>query len=150
MKFPRNARIFRGQLDAAPLASVFFLLVMFVLLGSLAYTPGVRIRLPEADGLTGVEGPSVAVAVDKGGQFYFENRMIQAGELSSRLQAIVKSSPQPLTLVILADRETNLQTLTRLELLAHAAGIDAFLQATLPRVFDRPVSDWPDTPPASQ
>ena len=26
MKFPRNARIFRGQLDAAPFAAVFFLL----------------------------------------------------------------------------------------------------------------------------
>ena len=42
MKFPRNARIFRGQLDAAPFAAVFFLLVIFMMLGSLVYTPGAR------------------------------------------------------------------------------------------------------------
>ena len=48
MKFPRNARIFRGQLDAAPFASVFFLLVIFVMLGSVLQTPGVRVDLPQA------------------------------------------------------------------------------------------------------
>lgn len=146
MKFPRNARVFRGQLDAAPLASVFFLLLMFVLLSSLVYTPGVRIHLPSADGLTGVEGPAVAVAVDKSGQFYFENRMIGAPELSSRLRALNKSSSRPLTLVVLADKDTTLEMLNRLELLAHAAGIDDLLQAALPRVFDRPIGDWPDSP----
>jgi hypothetical protein len=40
MKFPRNARIFRGQLDAAPFAAVLFLLVIFLMLGSLVYTTG--------------------------------------------------------------------------------------------------------------
>ena len=30
MRFPRNLRIFRGQLDFTPFASVFFLLVIFV------------------------------------------------------------------------------------------------------------------------
>ena len=39
MKFPRNARIFRGHLEIAPFASVFFLLVIFVSLSSLMYTP---------------------------------------------------------------------------------------------------------------
>jgi len=34
MKFPRNARIFRGQLDAAPFAAVFFLLVLLLMLGT--------------------------------------------------------------------------------------------------------------------
>jgi hypothetical protein len=41
MKFPRNARIFRGQLDAAPFAIVFSCLLLFLLLSSLLYTPGV-------------------------------------------------------------------------------------------------------------
>jgi len=67
MKFPRNARIFRGQLDAAPFAAVFFLLVIFALLTSLVYTPGVHVTLPSAPAadIAGVDGPTVAVAVDK-------------------------------------------------------------------------------------
>jgi len=40
MRFPRNAQIFRGQLDPAPVAGVFFLLILFVLMGFMLYTPG--------------------------------------------------------------------------------------------------------------
>jgi biopolymer transport protein ExbD len=45
MRFQRHAKIFRGQLDAAPLAGVFFLLILFVLLGNMLYTPGVLVQL---------------------------------------------------------------------------------------------------------
>ena len=49
MRFPRNARIFHGQLDATPVAAVFFLLVIFLLLASLVYTPGVPVDLTTFD-----------------------------------------------------------------------------------------------------
>lgn len=49
MRFPRNARIFRGQLDATPVAAMFFLLVIFLLLASLVYTPGVPVDLTAFD-----------------------------------------------------------------------------------------------------
>ena len=55
MKFPRNARIFRGQLDAAPFAALFFLLVIFLMVSSLIYTPGVRLELPVADNSAGTD-----------------------------------------------------------------------------------------------
>lgn len=46
MRFQRNAKIFRGQIDAAPIAGVFFLLVIFILLHSnLVFTPGIRVDL---------------------------------------------------------------------------------------------------------
>jgi biopolymer transport protein ExbD len=61
MKFPRNARIFKGHLDAAPFAGVFFCLLIFVLLGTLVYTPGVRIELPvSATELPGVSGATTS------------------------------------------------------------------------------------------
>ena len=52
MRFPRNARILRSQLDLAPFAIVFFLLVIFMMLGTLVYTPGARLelQLPQANG----------------------------------------------------------------------------------------------------
>src|SRR3954465_1306440 len=105
MKFTRNAKIFRGQLDAAPFAGVFFLLVMFLLLASLVYTPGVRLELPVATSdLAGVDGPIVAVAMGTNGQLYFESQIIQEEELKKRLSAAVQKSPRPLTLVVQADR----------------------------------------------
>jgi biopolymer transport protein ExbD len=136
MRFQRNAKVFRGQLDAAPFAGVFFLLALFLLLASLTYTPGVRLQLPAAPDLPGTDHPSLAVAVDPAGQFYFENQLIQTDELKLRLQAAVKKTAEPLTLVIQADKAVKYETLVSLTLLARAAGIQDALLATLPSPFD--------------
>src|SRR5260221_5883413 len=104
MKFPRNARIFRGQLDAAPFAAVFFLLVICLMLGSLMYTPGVRLELPIADELPGTDKLKVSVAIDSGGRYYYDNQLVQDKQLGTLLHKAVLGSPEPLTLVVYADR----------------------------------------------
>lgn len=138
MKFARNATILRGQLDAAPFAAVFFLLVIFLLLGSLLYTPGARLelQLPRADGLPGTDKPSISVAIDADGRLYYQNQWIEEKELRRRLQAAVQQSPEPLTLVVQADRAVSYETCLRLALLGRDAGISEALLATLPRPYD--------------
>lgn len=136
MKFPRKAKIFHGRLDAAPFAGVFFLLLIFLLLASLVYTPGVRIQLPEAAGLPGTEHPTLAVALDARGRYFFENQIIRRADLKARLQEAVKKSSEPLTLIVRADKSVSYEALIRLTLLAREAGIKEALLATLPRTFD--------------
>jgi len=138
MKFPRNARIFRGQLDAAPFATVFFLLVIFLLLGSLVYTPGVRLELPVADSLPGTGKPTVAVAVDANGRWYFENEVVDESRLRARLSQLVSQSAEPPTLVVLADKAVTTEMLVRLSMLARGVGITNGLLATLPRPLSPP------------
>lgn len=138
MKFPRNARIFRGHLDAAPFAAVFFLLVMFLMLGSLAYTPGVRLELPVAEDLPGTDAPSVAVAVDAAGRFYFENQLVTGEQLRIRLRQVAELASAPLTLVVQADRSLRYDQLVQLTLLAREAGIRQAWLATLPRPYAAP------------
>jgi biopolymer transport protein ExbD len=133
MKFPRNARIFRGQLDAAPFAAVFFLLVIFLMLGSLMYTPGVRLELPQADDLPGTDKPTVSVAIDSGGRYYYDNQLVQEKQLANLLHRDVLGSVEPLTLVVQADRAVSTEMLLRLSMLARSAGITNGLLATLPR-----------------
>jgi biopolymer transport protein ExbD len=133
MRFPRNSKIFRGQLDAAPFAGVFFLLVIFLLLhSSLVFIPGVPIRLPEADSLPGTANDTVVVAVDASGQFYFENRICDDNRLREGLKAAVAKANGPLTLVVQADEDVKHKVLLRLELLAQAVGIKEALLATRP------------------
>src|ERR1044071_8214767 len=100
MKFPRNARIFRGQLDAAPFACVLLLLVIFLMLTNFVYTPGVHVELPVANDLPGIEGRSVKVAIADNGQLYFENHAMEPKALRQRLAEIAKESTEPLTLVL--------------------------------------------------
>jgi len=132
MKFPRNARIFRGQLDAAPFAAVLFLLVIFLMLGSLVYTPGVPLQLPVANDLPGTDKPTIAVAIDGNGRLFFENQGIEENQLRGRLRQAAKQTPE-LTLLVQADKSVTYDMLMRLTLLARDAGISQAWLATLPR-----------------
>ena len=144
MKFPRSARIFRGRLDVAPFAAVFFLLVIFLLLHSeLVFIPGVPIQLPEGFNLPGTTNPTVVVAVDESGQFYFENQVIGQDRLKERLQSAVGETRQPLTLVVRADKKVALKELMPLWVLARSAGIKEIIQATRPPVV--PAASSPKT-----
>ena len=135
MKFPRNARIFRGQLDAAPFVAVFFLLIMFVMLGSLVHTPGVRIKLPVSEGFPGPGGPTVAVAVDAAGRFYFRSRHVSERELTAELRAASSNAPAPLTLVVLADAAATSESWMELAAIAREAGIYELSLSALPPVI---------------
>ena len=98
MKFPRNARVVGGNLDIVPYASVFFVLVLFVLLGTLMYTPGVYLSLPAADDLPGVEGFTLAVALDSAGQYYYQNQQVPETELKEQLRAAERGTTEKITL----------------------------------------------------
>lgn len=133
MRYPRNVRIFRGQLDPAPFAAVFFLLVIFLLLNTqLVFTPGLRVNLPEAVNLPGSMNRTVIVAVDEGGQLYFHRQIIARRELTAQLSAIATESKEPVTLIIQADKNARYDSLIQLSLLARAAGIKETLLATRP------------------
>jgi biopolymer transport protein ExbD len=134
MKFPRNIRLLRNPLDVAPFAAVFFLLVIFLMIGTLLPTPGIPLQLPVANDLPGTDQPSVAMAVDTDGRFYFANQIVSEVQLKANLSAAVKKSSTPLTLIIQADRTVTYEQLVRLTLLAREAGIQNALLATLPRI----------------
>jgi len=132
MKFPRNARIFRGQLDAAPFASVLFLLVIFLMLTTVVNTPGVRVELPVANDLPGIEGRSVKVAIAGNGLLYFENHAMEPKALRQRLAEIAKESAEPLTLILQRDKHVTCDMENNVFLLARDAGIRTVQLAVLP------------------
>lgn len=95
-------------------------------------------QLPRADGLPGTDKPTVSVAVDADGRLYYENQWIAENDLRTRLREAVEKSPEPLTLVIQADKSVSYDTCLRLGLLARDAGISEALLATLPRAYAAP------------
>jgi biopolymer transport protein ExbD len=134
MKFPRNTRLLRSPFEVAPFATVFFLMVMFMMLAALLPTPGFPLQVPIANDLPGTLKPSVAVAVDAGGRYFFANQMVASeAELKTNLINVAKNSPRSLTLIIHADKAVTYEQLTRLTLLARDAGITNEILATLPR-----------------
>jgi len=138
MKFPRNAKILRSHFDMAPFAAVFFLLVIFVMLGALMPTPGIpllSLQPPAADDLPGLDHPTVAVAVDASANIYFQNEIVpDESHLRTSLRAATNGVRAPLTLVIHADKAVSYDALAHLALLARDYGITNAWLATLPRV----------------
>jgi biopolymer transport protein ExbD len=142
MKFPRNSKILRSQFDFAPFAAVFFLLLIFLILGALISTPGVPLQLPVADNLPGTDKPTVALAVDTMNRLYFENQLVSERQLKASLGEAVRGSREQLTLVIHANKSVTYEQLLHLTLLARGPGIGItnILLATLPAVTDAPAT----------
>lgn len=134
MKFPRNAKILRSHFDVAPFAAVFFLLVIFLMVGALIPTKGLPLQPPTADHLPGPAGPTLAIAVDAGGQLYFENRTVDERYLLTQFRDATNTARTPVTLVIHADKTVSYQTLVHLSLLARSRGITNLWLATLPGI----------------
>jgi biopolymer transport protein ExbD len=134
MKFPRNAKILRSHFDAAPFAAVFFLLLMFLMFGTLIPSPGIPLHPPTAADLPGVDQPSIAVAVDANGNLFFENQMVTRRVLINGLIVATNCAHAPLTIIIHADKSVSYDTLADLTLLARDYGITNAVLATLPPV----------------
>lgn len=124
MKLPRNSKVFRGQLDVAPVVGVFFLLLIFLLLQNyITFVPGVPVRLPEGANLSGFRGPAMAVTVDRDGQLFFDNQQLTRAEMRKQMGAAAGRSELPLTLLVQADRAVTYGVLMELNLMARESGI---------------------------
>ena len=139
MRFRRNSKIFRGQLDAAPFASVLFVFMTLLLLHpALVFLPGIPVNLPESVDLPGTTNPKAVVVIDRGGQIYFDSQAIDEPTLKEKLEAAVLKNKGVLTLVVQADKETRHDTLVRLAGLAREVGIREVLLATRPQLVPAP------------
>jgi biopolymer transport protein ExbD len=137
MKLPRNARIFQGQLDVAPFAGVFFLLLMFILFSSsFLYRPGIQIDLPEVENpLPGTSLPSLVVSIDSSGRIYYENQVTTEKDLLGHLRKAVEDSPEPLMLILQADKNATAGTLFAIMNLARNVGVQHTQLASEPYNF---------------
>ena len=112
---------------------------MFLLLqSSFVFTPGLPIQLPEADNVPGTSKPTVAVAVDASGNFYFDNQLCDETLLAQKLTAAVKASHEPITLVVQMHRDARFDVFVRLGVLARSVGISELLPEVRPSVLPQP------------
>ena len=86
-----------------------------------------------AASIAGVDGPTIVVTVDKLGRYYYRNQLVSEGELKRDLEAEAKSSPQPMTLLLRVDEETESRVVVGMTELAKSKGISNVLFQTLPR-----------------
>lgn len=144
MKFPRNARVTKGSLEAAAWVAVMFLLVIFIMLGGLLYTPGVHVQLPVTDELPGSDKLPVTVAMDSAGRLFFENQLVtNESLLTNRWNEIIRNAPEKPALVVQADKGVSYENLVRVMQMGRAVGFETTVLATLQRPGGKTVSAKP-------
>ena len=97
-----------------------------------------RIALPVVPDKPGVNTPSVVVAVNANGQYFYENQLVrEESDLQAKLAQAAAVSREPLTLVLKMDREVVVDTFVKLSEMARKAGFANVLVGTRPSL--RPV-----------
>jgi biopolymer transport protein ExbD len=86
MRFPRQARVFHGQLDAAPVAGVVLLLVIFMQVSALLHTPGLLVHL---------DNPEATIHVSRDGRIRFGTNVYSGSDSNSLRMALQRSSAGP-------------------------------------------------------
>ncbi len=120
MRFPRNAKVFRGQLDAAPVAGVFFLLALMLLLHSqIVFTPGVRVDLA-ALGATN-RWPTLQADLD--GKLSYLGDSISFESLTNRWQEEAKKGEVPTVVQMFTEPGTPDALLEKIRLGAKEVGV---------------------------
>lgn len=122
MRYPRNVKIFRGGIDAAPFAGLFFVLVLLMMLFySHIFFPGVPIELaPE------IEQPELSarlVKVLRSGEVRFLGEQLEAEGLEKELLRRSQEGTLPKRLVLEAERGADALLVDRVEKALAGAGI---------------------------
>ncbi len=128
MRYPRNVKIFRGGVDAAPFAGLFFATMLFmVLFYSHVFFPGVPIALSGEEEAADLSERSVEVRADRSVRFLGE--MYDPVAFREELKERAKRGDLPSRIVIETEPGASEEVVTRVENLLTEAGV----QIKLPR-----------------
>lgn len=135
MKFPRKAKIFHGgRLDFAPFASVFFLLVIFLVFSPLLIPfPGVKMQQPQS---VRPNLPQLEAAIAEGGQIHFKSQLIRLEEFREKLARAVAQSERPPSLIVLMDKKAGYETFSQVYQIALEEGVGQVFLGELGEAFE--------------
>lgn len=120
-----NQRHREFDLDfTAPLIIVFLVLLFIIFRSDFAPTPGVAIRLPQAENVTFHAGAeAMLVVVDRQGRYFFRHQIVDEETLLSRLHQFRKIISADRPLIVRADQSLDLNAFIRIHNVCRRAGI---------------------------
>jgi biopolymer transport protein ExbD len=121
-----------SEINMVPLIDVMLVLLIIFMITAPLLTHAVKIDLPSASSQLSDEKPeTVSLALDAGGQLFWNDQPLAEADLAGRLQAAAAQQPQP-EVHLRADRETRYQKLAEVMSAAREAGIRKIGFITLP------------------
>ena len=122
-----------GAPDLIPFVNVFFLLLVFFMIGS-SFVPisGIPVNLPEAPSVSKYSARKYIITLDRNGRIYFNDEMVDnLKQLRGKLRAFVarNADDERDSVVLRADRSNNFETISRIMALAEELHLNMFILA---------------------
>lgn len=110
MKFRRKKR-FEAEVATSSLNDImFFLLLFFLIVSTLANPSVIKVLLPKAKNNVAFNKQQVTLTVNKEKEYYLNNKLIVPADLENAIKRETASMPDP-TIVLRMDAELNIQDL---------------------------------------
>ncbi len=111
-----------GAIDLTPMLDVvFIMLIFFIVTASFIKEPGVDINRPDGTTAISVKTP-ILVAVTSDNKIWINKEQIDSRQVKAQLQILLAETPKG-KVVIQADKEANIKTLTEVAQRARELGI---------------------------
>lgn len=110
-----------GAIDLTPMLDVvFIMLIFFIVTASFVKEPGVEVNRPDATMSTPVKTP-IMVAITGEDKIWINKNEVDSRQVKAQIQVLLSETPKG-TIVIQADKEANIKTLTEVAQSAREAG----------------------------
>lgn len=111
-----------GAIDLTPMLDVvFIMLIFFIVTASFIKEPGVDIDRPDATTAIGVKTP-ILVAITGDNKVWINKSEIDVRQIKTQLQILISETPKG-RIVIQADKEASIKTLTEVAQIARELGV---------------------------
>lgn len=122
-----------GAPDLIPFVNVFFLLLVFFMIGS-SFVPisGIPVNLPEAPSVSKYSARKYIITLDRNGRIYFNDELVDnLKQLRGKLRAFVarNADDERDSVVLRADRSNNFETISQIMALAEELHLNMFILA---------------------
>ncbi len=117
-----------GAPDLLPFINVFFLLLIFFMIGS-SFVPvsGIPVNLPQASSVSTYSMKKYIVTLDQNGRIYFNDTVVEdLNQLKGKLQDLVGGES---AIVLRADRSNSFETIAGIMALAEELQLNMFILA---------------------
>ncbi len=136
-------KISKGIPDLVPFVGVFFLLLIFFMIGSsFVQVSGIHVDLPKVSGSSSYGAKKIVVTVDRSGKIYFNDIVLNdMNELKAKLLSVKPASSERTTILLRSDRTAEFGIVARIMALAEDLNINVFLLTAPPAPQSRAKGD---------
>ncbi|WP_018275585.1 biopolymer transporter ExbD [Teredinibacter turnerae] len=112
-----------GAIDLTPMLDVvFIMLIFFIVTASFIKEPGIQVNRPDATTAALKKNANILIAINEQNEIWINKNEVDIRQVKTQIQLLLAENPKG-AVVIQADKDSNIKTLTEVTQKAREAGV---------------------------